>query len=466
MLTPDVTNLSEGALTLHQFTGLISNHINAAPQLMGRWVMVEIARIGMSGPHCYVELIEKDARGATVAKMRGTIWGNVWRQISGKFYASTGHQIAAGMKVMFRMSASHAPAYGLSANIHDVDPAYTLGDAERRRREILNMLAQEGLLEKNKTLSLSLNPQKIAVISASSAAGYGDFINQLDHSGFVFYPLLYPAAMQGARTAPSVMEALDRVEMAVDFWDAVVIIRGGGATDDLNSFDDAALARRVASFPLPVIVGIGHERDRTVLDEIAHTRCKTPTAVAAFLIDRLQKCENYAENLTEKIIDFARQAFVGERQRLSHAAAMLPLLPPKRIDEEKHRLDNLQSRLVQLSSSVTRTASEQLTRLSARIESTSANALTRPKERINAYAEIIRRAIDSRLNLERASLDAKTELVEALSPDATLKRGYSITRIAGKAVRSAESLHDGARIITAFADGEVKSIVQLSQGES
>ena len=192
------------ALTLYQFTNLLTRHINAAPQLMGRWVVVEIARIGMSGPHCYCEFIEKDARGATIAKIKGTIWGNVWRRLSAKFYQATGRQIGAGMKVMFNMSASHSEAYGLSANVHDVDPAYTLGDAERRRREILEMLTREGLINRNRNLRLVYNPQKIAVISAAGAAGYGDFMHQIETSGFSFYPLLYPAAMQGVCAQPRV----------------------------------------------------------------------------------------------------------------------------------------------------------------------------------------------------------------------------------------------------------------------
>ncbi|MDE6558876.1 MAG: exodeoxyribonuclease VII large subunit, partial [Muribaculaceae bacterium] len=333
------------ALTLYQFTNLLTRHINAAPQLMGRWVVVEIARIGMSGPHCYCEFIEKDARGATIAKIKGTIWGNVWRRLSAKFYQATGRQIGAGMKVMFNMSASHSEAYGLSANVHDVDPAYTLGDAERRRREILEMLTREGLINSNRNLRLVYNPQKIAVISAAGAAGYGDFMHQIETSGFSFYPLLYPAAMQGVRTAESVIQALDRVEMAVDFWDCVIIIRGGGATDDLNSFDDPQLARRVAECPLPVIVGIGHERDRTVLDEIAHTRCKTPTAVAAFLIERLQACENHAVQLTQSVVDFTRNAIAGEERRLSHIGALLPLIAPRRLESEAHRLAELRSNI-------------------------------------------------------------------------------------------------------------------------
>ncbi|MDE5843311.1 MAG: exodeoxyribonuclease VII large subunit [Muribaculaceae bacterium] len=448
------------ALTLYQFTNLLTRHINAAPQLMGRWVVVEIARIGMSGPHCYCEFIEKDARGATIAKIKGTIWGNVWRRLSAKFYQATGRQIGAGMKVMFNMSASHSEAYGLSANVHDVDPAYTLGDAERRRREILEMLTREGLINSNRNLRLVYNPQKIAVISAAGAAGYGDFMHQIETSGFSFYPLLYPAAMQGVRTAESVIQALDRVEMAVDFWDCVIIIRGGGATDDLNSFDDPQLARRVAECPLPVIVGIGHERDRTVLDEIAHTRCKTPTAVAAFLIERLQACENHAVQLTQSVVDFTRNAIAGEERRLSHIGALLPLIAPRRLESEAHRLAELRSNIIRLTDTRTRGASQALTVLASRIIAVASDTILRQKERLTLTPRVMRSAVESRIMLETDRLVAKKNLVDVLSPTATLRRGYSITRVNGKAVRSVADVKPGDRIETTLADGTITGICE------
>ncbi len=447
-------------LTLHQFTSMISSHINSASHLSNRWVLAEIARIGMSGPHCYCELIEKDSRGTTIAKIKGTIWANYWRQISSSFYAATGRQISAGMKVMFRMSASHAAAYGLSANITGVDPTYTLGDAERRRREILGMLSREGVIDFNRRLTLPPDVRKIAVISAATAAGYGDFTNQLENSGFAFYLLLYPAAMQGVKTAPSVIAALDKVEMAVDFWDAVVIIRGGGATDDLNSFDDPELARRVATFPIPVIVGIGHERDRTVLDEIANVRCKTPTAVAAFLIERLQACENHAVELTRRIVDFTRRAFIGEHRRLSHIAALMPILAPQKIDNEKHRLEIIGSNLRQSADSAARKASERLTILASRMESVALNALTRPNEYLDRIPELLIRATENRIALETQKLESQKSLIDVLNPVSTLKRGYSITRVNGKAVRSVSDIQPGARISTTLPDGEIISTAE------
>lgn len=447
------------ALTLYQFANLLTRHINAAPDLNHRWVIVEIARIGMSGPHCYCEFIEKDQRGNTIAKIKGTIWANVWRNVAAKFYHATGRQLSAGMKVMFNLSASHSEAYGLSANVHDVDPAYTLGDAERKRREILDALTREGLIDRNKSIPLIYNPQKIAVISAAGAAGYGDFMHQIESSGFAFYPLLYQAAMQGARTAESVISALDRVEMTIDFWDCVIIIRGGGATDDLNSFDDMNLARRVAEFPIPVIVGIGHERDRTVLDEIAHTRCKTPTAVAAFLIERLQACDDHALQLTRSIVDYVRNTFAGEQRRLSQFAGLLPILAPRRLENETHRLAELRNNIVRLADGLTRQAAQSLALKASKVESIATDSISRQAERLARIPQVLRNAADNRLIFERDRIEARKKLVDVLSPDATLKRGYSITRIDGKAVRSASELKPGSKIVTTFADGEVSSTI-------
>lgn len=448
------------ALTLHEYTSLISQHIAAAPHLARRWVVAEVSRIGVSGPHCYCELIQKDAQGRTLARINGTIWSNNWRYVSGKFMAATGRGIAAGMKVMFLLSANHSPAYGLSANVLDVDPTYTLGDAERRRREILARLQQEGLLDLNKRTTLPPNPQKIAVISAAGAAGYGDFVNQIESSGYAFYPLLYPAAMQGANTAPSVMAALERIEMAVDFWDCVVIIRGGGATDDLNSFDDLELARSVARFPLPVIVGIGHERDRTVLDEIVHTRCKTPTAVAAFLTECLQSAEQTAEDLARKVVEFTRMSIMGERQRIAEVSALLPHLAPRRLETERHRLEMARQYVAQCASKATSDASRRLTLIAGMVASASTQALARPKERLAATPERMRQAVDSRLLIERQRLDARKGLIDVLSPSATLRRGYSITRVNGKAVRTPAEVAPGDVIITSLSGGEVRSVVE------
>ena len=456
-MDPTTAGASPSALTLLDFTRLISGQINAAPHLSGRWVVAEISNLSQPNPHCFCELIQKDERGVSVARIKGVSWANNWRAICGKFMAATGRTPAPGMKLMLRLSANHSPAYGLSAVISDIDPAYTLGDAERRRREILAALQREGLLTRNKELPLAPAPQRVAIISSQHAAGYGDFVNQMRNSGYVFYSLLYPATLQGQSTPASVIAALDRVEMAPDFWDCVVIIRGGGSTDDLNSFDDLELARRVAQCPIPVVVGIGHERDRTVLDEIAHTRCKTPTAVAAFLIERLQIAEQRAMDLTRSVVDYARNAFMAERQRLGQFSATLPHLAPARLETEKNRLNVARQLLGRLTMQVTSDASRRLTMIASAMQTAVGSTLAGRRERLAAIPTRIEGAIASRIRLEEQRLNAREELIAAISPTATLRRGYSITRVDGKAVRSVAELPPGSLIETTFSDGTVKS---------
>lgn len=451
---------ARGALTLLQFTNAISRHINSNPQLRRQWVVAELSDFRMHGPHAYGQLIEKDASGRTVAKIQTTIWGSVLGEITRKFQAATGQRMATGMKVLLELSATHSELYGLSANVSDIDPSYTLGDMERLRREILDRLKKEGLYDANRALQLPEAPQRIAVISAQGAAGYGDFINQLSSGGYAFYPLLFPANMQGDRTVPTMLHALDLIEETEDFWDCVVIIRGGGATSDLNSFDNYDLARRVATFPLPVIVGIGHERDNTVLDYIAHTRCKTPTAVAAFLNDRLAQAEGYAEELMRRIAERTQGVLTAEHRRLAQSAAMIPVLAPARLQNEKHRLDRIQAYVQQVATSRVNRENLRLGEYAARLAQGSASLITRNRERLNSIPTLLSSLANRHLSLQSNKLEALHKLVDVLSPDATLKRGYSITRVGGKALRSARDLPPGTILETTLPDGTILSKTQ------
>lgn len=451
------------ALTLLEYNGLVSNVVNSASHLMQRWVIAEVSNLKMSGPHCYGFLIYKDEKGVTVAKSNCTVWGNNWYRIYHKFLNATGRPISEGMKMMFLVSANHSPAYGLSLNVLDIDPNYTLGETERIKREILAALQREGIINRNKELPFPLAPQKIAIISSAGAAGYGDFINQIENSGFAFYPMLFTATLQGRNTAPTVLNALDRIEMAVDFWDCVVIIRGGGASDDLNSFDNLELARRVATFPLPVVVGIGHERDRTVLDDIANTRCKTPTAVAAFLIDTLAQAEQRAEDLARSIAEYVRVAMLGEERRLAQFSAQLPHLAPRRLETETHRIDLFKEKVAQLALARTADAGKYLGVATERIVSVARQALVAPQERLRNIPDKIRQIVDFRISAENQRLRSRLELIDVLSPAATLRRGYSITRINGKAVSNIAEVNPGDEISTTLESGEILSIISKAK---
>lgn len=452
------------ALTLSQFQQLITNTINKEFQLKNVWVLAEFSDLRVAGGHCYMELIEKDSAGTTRAKIRAMIWSGTLAAIRRKFHDATGRDIASGMKVMVRGSATHHNIYGLSFNISDIDPSYTLGDMERLRREILERLTREGVASRNKGLELTPTPQRIAVISAAGAAGYGDFMNQIDNTpdGFAIYTMLFPAVMQGERTAPSVMSALGMVEATAVTarWDAVVIIRGGGATTDLNGFDNLDLARRVATFPIPVIVGIGHERDRTVLDEIACVRCKTPTAVAAFIVDSLRSAHGSATDLVRRIARYGTEALRGEHMRLANLSQTLPAVVRNRVMEEKLNL----------------------TRLTQSVPGLVQNRVMRQRIMLTEYASRIRRDVDTNFNAEknrmdRLSLRIKTattalsqnerlrlrrleDMLRLLSPENTLKRGYSITRVGGHAVTDASAVSPGTIIETTLATGTLKSVSQ------
>lgn len=446
-------------LSLRQFTALLSRHINLNPELQGRWVVAELSDFRMHGPHAYGQLIEKDVSGRTVAKMQATIWGNVLQNIMAKFRQTTGQNITTGMKVMLRLTATHSELYGLAANVSDIDPSYTLGDMERLRREILDTLRREGVYDANKSVPLPDAPQRIAVISAAGAAGYGDFTDQLASAGYAFYPLLFQANMQGDRTVPTILHALDLIEETEDFWDCVVIIRGGGATSDLNSFDNLQLARRVATFPLPIIVGIGHERDNTVLDYIANTRCKTPTAVAAFLNDRLATAEARAEELMKIVAERTRSMLNVEERRLSQAAAMIPVLAPARIQREHHRLDVLQAGLQQTATRMINRENMRLSDITTRLAGNSSAILSAQKARLSSIPDYIKGAARQRTAIETNRLDAMERLIKVLSPEATLRRGYSITRVDGHALRSAANIPPGTVIETVLPDGTFTSTI-------
>lgn len=430
---------AENRMTLLEYQTLLGNTIRMNPQLQGVWVLAELSDVRVAGGHCYMELIEKDAAGQTRAKMRAMIWQSNFRMLRSRFYEATGRDIVTGLKVLVRGSATHHQLYGLSFTIADIDPNYTLGDMERLRREIIERLHREGVDNYNKSLPFPEAPQKIAVVSADGAAGYGDFMNQLGNNreGFALYPLLFPAVMQGERTAPSVMAALDRIEQALDFWDCVVIIRGGGATTDLNGFDNLELARRVATFPIPVVAGIGHERDRTVLDELACVRCKTPTASAEFLIDRLRAARDKALELVQRVAKYAADRLNGEHLRLSNLEQTLPARVKQNVLQQNLRLERLGAAMQRGIALRISREQDKATRVAARLQSAVAQTFTKASMR----------------------LDRTEALLRVLSPENTLRRGYSITRVNGHAVRHPENIPPGTLVETRLEGGSFKSKV-------
>ncbi len=428
--------------TLSEFSRFVAQAMSREPVLMGAWVAAEISDMAIRGGHCYMTLIEKDPAGTTIARMRANIWANRFVYIRNKFLRATERELSNGMKVMFYGGATYHSNYGLSFNIGEIEPSFTMGDLERIRREILATLQREGIINLNRSLTFPDPPRKIAIISSETAAGYGDFLNQLQNNsaGVEFNVMLFPSIMQGERTAQSVMDALDLVEKtrSIIDWDCVVIIRGGGATTDMNGFDDLQLARRVATFPIPVIVGIGHERDRCVLDEIACVRCKTPTAVASWLSDTAGMAWQRASDLASRIAAFASERLKGEHIRLQGIETMLPALADARIRNAKMRLQNI----------------------SALLPAAAREATSKERIRLEGITTTLRMAVRAALDKEKGRLDALQRLTDVLNPAATLKRGYSITRIGGKAVTSAAEVRPGDTLETLTAGGIIISSVE------
>lgn len=438
-----MNSTAAGAMTLREYTSMLKSTIALTPQLQGRWVTAELSDMAVRGGHCYFELVEKSPSGQTVAKIRATVWQSVYMRLRAKFISATGREFTSGMKLMLRGSANIHEVFGLSFNVIDIDPTYTLGDIERIRREILARLTAEGIIDMNRNLEPPIGPQKIAIVSAAGAAGYGDFINQLDSNqyGIKFYHALFPAIMQGENAARSVCEALERIEMSVDFWDCVVIIRGGGASTDLLGFDNLELARAVATYPIPILVGIGHERDRTVLDEIACIRVKTPTAAAEYILKQCVDTYSRISNLCRLITDETSQRLQGAMRQTAW----------------------LHSQVNAAGSTAVQKALARLRSIAAMLPAAADKQLSLQTQRLGHFFDLIKDAGHNALLRETRKLDNLKSLMEALSPEQTLRRGYSITTVNGKALRDINDAPPGSHIITRVLTGEIESTVTKHQ---
>ena len=381
------------------------------------WVEAELSECRESKGHCYMELIEKDEQTATpIAKASAKCWASKWMLVRPYFERATGQRLVAGMKVLLKVYPQFHEAFGFSWIVTDIDPTYTLGDMARKRQEIIRKLKEEGVFDLQKELTLPLFCQHIAVISSETAAGYGDFCNQLADNpyGFQFQTQLFPAIMQGEGVEQSIINALERIYDQP--FDCVVIIRGGGATSDMSGFDTLALAEHVANFPLPIITGIGHDRDESILDMVSHTRVKTPTAAAALLIDHLKEMLDTVMNAQNSITRLVQQKLSTLSAQLSNVSEAIPRLFTIVKTRQEAKIDALQQRIPML--------------------------------------------LERRLLAENHRLQLMEEKLKALDPQLLLKRGYSITLHNGRAVKDATTLKAGDEIETRLAQGLIHSIVK------
>lgn len=359
------------------------------------WVRAEIASMSVRG-HCYMELVEKADNGILAAKVRATCWNNVYNLLSTYFIHETGQSLQVGLQVMLEVSVEFHAVYGLSLNIWNIDPTYTLGDLAKQRQATIRQLTKDGVLELQQTLKIPSLPRRIAVVSSADAAGYEDFCAQLKNNrfGFLFHTQLYPATMQGDNSARSIIEALHSIAEQEEEWDVVVIIRGGGANTDLRSFDDYNLASHCAQFPLPIIAGIGHTRDISIVDMVVHTSVKTPTAAAEWLIERIA---------------------------------------------------------IQV---------EKVGGLLLRLQRTTIETANREKNRLVLYQHRIENAMQSVVTREQGKLFLLQKTIELHSPEKIFKKGYSLTTINGKIIRKGSDVQLGDLIETHLQDGLIQSVVK------
>ena len=312
------------------------------------WVEAELSECRERGGHCYMELIEKEEQTNTpVARASAKCWRQTWQMLQPHFERITDQPLHAGLKVLLRVYAQYHEAYGFSWIVTDIDPTYTIGDMARKRQEIIRQLKEEGVFDLQRELCIPMFAQRVAVISAAGAAGYGDFCRQLEDNeyGLKFEATLFPAIMQGEQVEQSIIDALEKIYSAINSYDVVVIIRGGGATADLSGFDTLALAENVAQFPLPIITGIGHDRDESILDMVSNTRVKTPTAAAALLIDNLRQVLTRIDNAQQRIAMAISQRFASQKERLSSLQTIIPVLAQRLLSNAKHHLELLEMQL-------------------------------------------------------------------------------------------------------------------------
>ncbi len=384
------------------------------------WVIAEIAELKVNNSgHCYIELTETDSAGGKItARARATIWAAKFRNISAFFISATGIPLRAGITILFKATVEYHELYGLSLNIADIDPSYTAGEMALKREAVIRQLRQEGILEMNRGLDMPLYPRNIAVVSSEKAAGYRDFVRHLQSNsyGYVFITRLFDAVMQGEETEESVVNALDKIASSKVLSDIVVIIRGGGSTTDLSWFDSYNIAFHVTQFPIPVLTGIGHEKDLSVADMVAYKALKTPTAVADYIIERTLETEAY----------------------VSEMASSISLSAEAIISDNKERLDSLQNHIINSS------------RMIIKVK----------QEKLGYFTDTLRRISKSILR-NAASLAEKLDLsLHHLDPLKILERGFTMTSKDGKILSASNELTEGDEITTHFKNGLVTSIVR------
>ena len=428
------------ALSLFELNNLVREVISTAFD-NEYWVEAELSELREVRGHCYMELIQKELFSNTpVAKASAKCWKNKWQILRPKFEKVSGQHLHAGLKVMLKVYPDFHEAYGFSWIVTDINPEFTMGDMARKRLEIVKQLQAEGIFDLQKELELPLFAQRIAVISSANAAGYGDFCHQLNDNsyGLKFYTRLFPAVMQGEEIEQSVIAALNKINQRMDDFDVVVIIRGGGATSDMSGFDTLSLSENVANFPLPVITGIGHDRDESVLDMVSHTRVKTPTAAAAFLVDHLEEVYERVLDAQTELLTSVRHRMEMEKAQLQHLGEKIPML----FSLYKERQETMLEHRFQTLTTAIQTH------------------LVQETHRLEQLKQGIKPTIEQQMMRENYHLSLLSQRVKSLDPTLLLHRGYSMTMLNGRIVKDKSLLKSGDEIETILENGTILSIIK------
>ena len=428
------------------------------------WVVAEISELHVnSSGHAYLELVEKNQDSNHIlARIRGTIWSYTFRMLRPYFEASTGYQFAAGIKVLLLVSLDYHAQYSLSLNIKDIDPSYTLGDLARKKTEIINRLKKEGVMDMNRQVSFPLVPQRIAIVSSPTAAGFEDFLNSLSSNihNFHFDITLFQATMQGEKAENSIIKALESIYENEEKYDVVVIIRGGGAQIDLECFNNYDLAFHIAQFPLPVLTGIGHERDETIADLVAHLKLKTPTAVAEFLVDRATDFLTRLENAEEFLVDWIKNKILEENSKLYELATRLLLLTRKKIHEEERNILNTRHRANTATRSFLTKVHETLRDRQTTLRHISIKHILSENQKITLVSEGLPRIIFRNLKQKNETLNNLQKMNELYDPGKVLSRGFSITIHKGKVLKDHTLAAKGDDLTTILHSGKIISKVE------
>ncbi len=427
-------------LKLSELTELINESIiNSFPDYYN--VVAEISQISRNASgHVYLQLVEKEQYTDKItANLRAAIWSSRFNMIQPYFKAITGMDLSTGIKILTKVEVSFHQVYGLSLIIQEIDPTYTLGEIEKRRQEIINQLVADGIFDENKKLELPLVIQHIAIITSETAAGYEDFVNQLNNNknNYKFEFQLFSATMQGEKTEKSVIFALDKILLQKDDFDIVVIIRGGGSKLDLSAFDSYEIASNVAQFPIPVLTGIGHQRDMSITDMVAHKSLKTPTAVADFLIQNFADFENILIDKYNKINFSANKIIQNQTNKLSTHKKILYENTFKIFFDKTLKFNNLYQKLLALPKQI----------------------LNEKNIDLKNKELILKNSLKHFIMIENQKLLLLSSSLENNNPQNILKKGFSMTTKNGKIVKSTQELVKNDKLTTYFEDGKIVSTV-------